>query len=144
MTDAGDLVVNDSLRLPRAELAYRATRSGGPGGQHVNTSSTRVELVWDVERSPSLSEEQRELIRRKLANRISSEGLLLLAASEHRSQLRNREAATERLVALLREALVVPAARKKTRPGRAAREARLRAKKRRSELKRLRGALPEE
>ena len=135
------LAVNDSVRVPRAELTYRATRSGGPGGQHVNTSSTRVELAWDVGASPSVSDEERARIREKLSNRISGEGVLLLAASEHRSQNRNKEAVTERFVELVRQALVVPAKRKKTRPGKAAREARLRAKKHRSEVKRRRRSL---
>jgi ribosome-associated protein len=135
------LAVNDSVRIPRAELTYRATRSGGPGGQHVNTSSTRVELAWDVDASPSVGDEERARIREKLANRISGEGLLLLSASEHRSQNRNKEAVTERFVELVRQALVVPAKRKKTRPSRAAREARLHAKKHRSEVKRRRSSL---
>ncbi|HEX6749701.1 MAG TPA: alternative ribosome rescue aminoacyl-tRNA hydrolase ArfB [Longimicrobium sp.] len=141
MPDDGVLAINDSLWVPRAELTYRATRSGGPGGQHVNTSSTRVELAWDVDASPSVSEEQRTRIREKLANRINGEGVLLLAASEHRSQHQNREAVTERFVELVRQALVVPKKRKKTRPSQAAREERLRAKKRRSEVKRQRRSL---
>lgn len=141
MSDEGVLEVNDSLWIPRAELAYRASRSGGPGGQHVNTSSTRVEVAWDVAQSPSLSDEQRVRILEKLANRINAEGVLLLAASDHRSQHQNKEAATGRLVELVRQALVVPKPRKKTRPSRAQREARLHAKKRRSEIKRLRGSI---
>ncbi|HEV7588051.1 MAG TPA: alternative ribosome rescue aminoacyl-tRNA hydrolase ArfB [Longimicrobium sp.] len=141
MSDDGVLAVNDSVRVPRAELTYRATRSGGPGGQHVNTSSTRVELAWNVDGSPSVSDEERARIREKLSNRISGEGLLLLSASEHRSQNRNKEAVTERFVALVRQALVVPAKRKKTRPSKAAREARLHAKKHRSEVKRRRRSL---
>jgi ribosome-associated protein len=139
--DDGVLEVNDSVRVPRAELTYRATRSGGPGGQHVNTSSTRVELAWDVDASPSVSDEERARIREKLSNRISGEGVLLLAASDHRSQNRNKEAVTERFVELLRQALVVQAKRKKTRPSKAAREARLHAKKHRSEVKRSRRSL---
>lgn len=141
MSDDGVLPVNDSLWIPRAELAYRASRSGGPGGQHVNTSSTRVEVTWDVGSSPSLSDEQRARLREKLANRINTEGVLLLAASDHRSQHQNKEAATERLVELVRQALVIPKARKKTRPSRAQREARLHAKKRQSEKKRLRSSI---
>jgi ribosome-associated protein len=139
MNEEGLIAVNDGLWIPRAELTYRATRSGGPGGQHVNTSSTRVELVWDVDASPSVTEEQRALIRGKLANRISGEGTLLLAASDHRSQYQNKEAVTERFAELLRQALVVPKKRKKTRPPRGASEARLRAKKQRSQLKKMRG-----
>jgi ribosome-associated protein len=143
MSDDGVLPVNDTLWIPRAELAYRASRSGGPGGQHVNTSSTRVEVTWDVGASPSLSDEQRARLREKLANRINAEGVLLLAASDHRSQHQNKEAATERLVELVRQALVIPKARKKTRPSRAQREARLHNKKRQSEKKRLRRTLEE-
>jgi ribosome-associated protein len=139
MNEDGLIAVNDGLWIPRAELTYRATRSGGPGGQHVNTSSTRVELVWDVDASPSVTEEQRALIRSKLANRISGEGTLLLAASDHRSQYQNKEAVTERFAELLRQALVVQKKRKKTRPPRGASEARLRAKKQRSQLKKMRG-----
>jgi len=138
MSDAGLIAVNDGLWIPRSELTYRASRSGGPGGQHVNTSSTRVELVWDVGASPSLTEEQRELIRTKLANRISGEGTLLLAASDHRSQHQNKEAVTGRFADLLRVALTVPKKRKKTRPPRGASEARLRAKKQRSQVKKMR------
>lgn len=144
MSDEGLIAVNDGLWIPRSELTYRATRSGGPGGQHVNTSSTRVELVWDVGASPSVTEEQRELIQTKLANRISGEGTLLLAASEHRSQHQNKEAVTGRFADLLREALIVPKKRKKTRPPRGASEARLRAKKQRSQVKKMRSGPIEE
>lgn len=134
----GVIGINDALWIPRTELTYRATRSGGPGGQHVNTSSTRIELLWDVGASPSLSDEQRALILEKLANRISQEGVLLIAASEHRSQLQNKEAATARLAELVRQALVVPKTRRKTKPSRASREERLRAKQHRSSVKRMR------
>ena len=141
MTEDPILTVTADLQVPRAELDFRASRSGGPGGQHVNTSSTRVELTWDVAGSPSLTAEQRERILEKLANRISGEGVLALAASEHRSQHQNREAAVQRFVELLRQALHVPKARRKTRPTRASRERRLQAKKRRSEVKRMRGSV---
>ena len=144
MSDAAVLTVNDGLFIPRSELTYRASRSGGPGGQHVNTSSTRVEVTFDVGRSPSLDEAQRSLILERLANRINSEGELLLVEGGSRSQHQNKEAVTERLVELLREALVVQKPRKKTRPPRAAKEERLETKKRRSEVKRLRGRVPTE
>lgn len=137
--DTSVLVVSDDLFIPRSELTYRATRAGGPGGQHVNTSSTRVELVWDVASTPSLTDAQRNRITEKLGNRISQEGLLQLSDASTRSQHRNREAVTERLVELLAEALVVPKPRKKTRPSRASKERMLKAKKRRGEVKRLRG-----
>lgn len=135
------LPIQEGLSLPRAELSYRASRSGGPGGQHVNTSSTRVELLWDVGASPSVSEEQRALIREKLSNRIDGEGVLHLVSSEHRSQHQNREAVTKRLAELLRRALHVPRARKKTRPTAASREERLKSKKLRSQTKRTRGRI---
>jgi ribosome-associated protein len=133
------LAITDDLFIPRAELSYRASRSGGPGGQHVNTSSTRVELVWNVAASPSLSEAQRALVLEKLANRINAEGELLLVGGESRSQYQNKEAVTERFAELLREALHVPKPRRKTKPSRAAREERLQSKKRRSETKKMRG-----
>jgi len=137
MTD-GLVRISDELSIPLSELRFRASRSGGPGGQHVNTSSTRVELVWDVEGSPSLTEEQRERLLEKLRNRISGEGLLLLAATGSRSQHRNREEVTERFAEVLAAALHVPKKRRKTRPGRASREARLESKKRRSQTKKMR------
>lgn len=145
MSEASVLRITDDLWVPRAELTYRATRSGGPGGQHVNTSSTRVELAWDVEGTPSLTDEQRARVRTKLSNRINTEGMLLLTEGGSRSQHRNKEAVTERFQELLREALHVPKRRKKTRPTRASRERHRKAKKRRSEIKRLRGPvnLPE-
>ena len=134
----GLIAVDDSLWIPRAELTYRATRSGGPGGQHVNTSSTRVELAWDVSGSPSVTDEQRALILARLANRINGDGVLLISASEHRSQHQNKEAATARFAELIRGALVVQKPRRKTKPSRASREERLRSKQRRSSIKRMR------
>lgn len=139
MDDTPFLYVTDELFLPRAELSYRASRAGGPGGQHVNTSSTRVELMWDIAASPTLTEAQRERIQKKLVNRISGEGVLLLAEGGSRSQHQNKEAVTERLQELLREALHVPKPRKKTRPTRASQERRRESKKHRSEVKRMRG-----
>ena len=135
------LQINDSLWIPRAELTYRATRSGGPGGQHVNTSSSRVELAWDVGASPSLTDEQRTRIQEKLANRINSEGVLLMSSSEQRSQHQNRESVTARFAELVAQALVIPKKRIRTRPSRASREARLDEKKKRSEVKKMRGSI---
>jgi ribosome-associated protein len=139
VSDPAVLEVEGDVWIPRAELTYRASRSGGPGGQHVNTSSTRVELSWDVAHTPSLTEEQRARVLGKLANRINSDGVLLLTEGGSRSQHQNRDAVTERFRRLLGQALRVPKPRKKTRPPRASREARLQAKKQRSEVKRLRG-----
>lgn len=135
MADDLPIAVNDDFWIPRSELSYKATRSGGPGGQHVNTSSTRVELLWDVEHSPSLDDAQRALVREKLANRIDAEGVLHLAGSEHRSQHQNKEAVTDRLADLVRNALHVPKPRKKTRPTRASREKRLENKRIRAQKK---------
>ena len=134
----GYLEVTPALLLPLAELDYRATRAGGPGGQHVNTSSTRIEVWWDVRSSPTLTGEQRALVLERLATRIDGEGRLRIVASESRSQLRNREAATERLRELVASALAVRKPRKRTRPTRAAKAARLEAKRRRAATKRRR------
>lgn len=140
MSAGSALVVNRHLSIPRHELGFRASRAGGPGGQHVNTSSTRVELSWNVEHSRALSPDQRTRLREKLASRLDGAGSLRVVASASRSQVRNRQDAEERLVALIRRALVVAKPRKKTRPGRAAVESRLRTKQKTSEKKRERRA----
>jgi ribosome-associated protein len=133
------VVINSGLSIPRAELSYRASRSGGPGGQHVNTSSTRVELLWDVLASQSITEEQRERIRDKLAKRIGEDGVLRVVSATSRSQYQNKEEVTERFARLLDQALHTPKPRKRTKPSRASKEARLRQKKQRSEAKKRRG-----
>jgi ribosome-associated protein len=138
MDDPGYLTIAPELRLPLGELDYRASRSGGPGGQHVNTSSTRVEVWWDVAASPSLTEEQRARLLTRLASRLDSSGRLRLVSSGSRSQLRNREDATARLREVVAEALRVPKRRRPTRPTKAAKAARLEAKRRRSSIKRER------
>jgi ribosome-associated protein len=139
VSDDALLSIDDTLAVPRAELSYRATRAGGPGGQHVNTSATRVELTWDVAHSPSLTDEQRARILEKLANRIDQDGVLRLTDAGSRSQHQNREAVTARFQTLVAGALRVPKRRKRTKPPRASKEARLRAKKKRGETKKLRG-----
>jgi ribosome-associated protein len=136
MPDRSFLDVTAAVSIPRAELQYRATRAGGPGGQHVNTSSTRIELLWDLPRSQAVTEEQRERIRGKLAARLDADGMVRVVASDRRSQQQNREAADERLVALVRHALHVPKRRKPTKPPKAAKERRLAEKRKRSERKR--------
>jgi ribosome-associated protein len=130
--------VDASLSIPRHELEYRATRAGGAGGQHVNTSSTRIELLWDLERSSAVTDEIRERLRAKLASRLDAEGKVRVVSSTRRSQQQNREAADDRLAELVRQALFVPKPRKKTKPGRAAKERRLTEKKQHSERKRNR------
>jgi ribosome-associated protein len=132
---AGALAVDSDLSIPRHELTFRATRAGGPGGQHVNTSSTRIELEWNVERSRAVTEEQRSRLRSKLSNRLDAQGHLRIVASAFRSQARNREDAEQRLSALVRRALAVPRPRKKTRPTRGSVEQRLQSKKKLSEKK---------
>ncbi len=135
----GPLRVTVRLVIPEAELTWRFSRSGGPGGQHVNTSDTRVELSFDVAGAASLPARLRARALERLAGRLV-DGVLTVAASEHRSQLRNREEAEDRLAELLRGAVAPPPRpRTPTRPTRAGRERRLQDKKHRGEVKRLRG-----
>ncbi len=122
--------------IPPEELQFRATRSGGPGGQHVNTSSTRVEVRWNVTTSPSLSERQRERLRQRLASRIDRQGVVRVVAAARRSQYQNRLAALERLQGIVDRALAEPKPRRKTKPSRATRRARLDAKRRQAQKKR--------
>jgi ribosome-associated protein len=126
------------LPIPESELEYRATRSGGPGGQHVNTSSTRVEVRWNVLTTVALDEPTRARVVARLANRIDADGWVRVVASDSRSQHRNREAARDRLVALVSRAAAVPNVRRKSRVPPAERRRRLQAKKRRGEVKRAR------
>jgi ribosome-associated protein len=145
MADGNVLEVTPHLRIPFSELEYRASRSGGPGGQHVNTSSTRIEVWWDVAGSPSISPDQRALLLERLGRRLDSSGRLRLVSSGSRSQLRNREEVTERLRSVLGAALVLRKKRKPTKPSRAAKAARMEAKRRRATTKqRRRAPIPEE
>jgi ribosome-associated protein len=133
-----DLRVNDWLLIPAAELHERFSRSSGPGGQSVNTADSRVELSFDVDRSPTLPEWARARIADRLAKRLVG-GVLTVAASEQRSQLANRQAARARLAALLRDGMAPPQRpRIPTRPARAANERRLEAKRNRASIKRTR------
>ncbi len=129
------LIVNAHVRIPRTELDVRATRSGGPGGQHVNTSSTKIELRWQPAASVALSEVQRERLLTNLAGKLDGDGWLRLTASEHRSQLQNREAAEARLVAMIKGALVVPKVRRATKPTYTSKVKRLETKSQRSAVK---------
>lgn len=132
------LRVSSSLTIPESELSWRFSRSSGPGGQGVNTADSRVELVWDAANSTTLTPYQRDRIVDRLSGRLVN-GVLTIAASEHRAQLRNRDAARERLVALVAEALRPPAPqRRATKPSRGSKERRLTAKKRRTDVKRMR------
>lgn len=133
--NAAWLVVTPELKIPRAELEYRASRSGGPGGQHVNTSSTRIEVWWDITNSAAVDDAQRHRLLTRLATRLDGAGRLRLVSGATRSQLKNRMEVTERLAEVVARALHVPKPRKKTKPSRAAKAARLDAKRRRSSLK---------
>jgi len=130
--------VNDHVTIPRDELLARASRAGGAGGQHVNTSSTRIELLWNVGTTRALTDEQRERVLHKLSSRLDGERNIRVVASDRRSQRQNREAAEGRLADLVRAALVVPKKRRATKPSRASKQARLDSKKRLSDKKRER------
>lgn len=137
------VTVNPGLRIPASELRFTAARSGGPGGQHVNTTSTKVTLIFDLAASPSLTEDQRRTVFAKLAGRINQAGELRITASEFRSQAGNKAAAVLRFAELLRQALTPRAKRRRTKPTLASRLKRLEAKRLRGGLKRQRGKPPE-
>jgi ribosome-associated protein len=138
MSAEGFVEITATLRIPLSELTYRASRSSGPGGQHVNTSSTRIEVVWDIAASAAVTEEERARLLARLATRLDSAGRLRLVSGETRSQLRNRESVTERLRTVVASALALPKRRKRTRVPASVKAARLEAKRRRSDLKRTR------
>ena len=132
------LAIDAAVSIPRSELVFKATRSGGPGGQHVNTSSTRIELLWCPATSRALDDARRARVLEKLASRLDGDGCVRVVASENRSQLRNREDAERRLAELVRKALVVPKVRRKTKPSRAAKARRIDEKKKQSNKKAMR------
>ena len=138
MADPADLYVTDTLSIPFSELRYQFSRSGGPGGQHVNRTETQVELTFDVQGSASLDDSQRARVLGKLASVIDSRGVLHLSCQTTRSQARNRAEVTERFRRLLQQALHVPQRRRPTRPSRTAVERRLEEKRRAGTLKRER------
>ena len=132
------LRVDAGLTIPESELSWRFSRSSGPGGQGVNTTDSRVELVWDAAGSAVLSPAQRERLLDRLSGRLV-DGALTIAASENRAQLRNRDAARTRLASVVADALRPPSpARRPTTPSRGAKERRLKAKQRRTDTKQLR------
>jgi len=139
---SGPLRVTRSVVIPERDLTWRFSRSSGPGGQSVNTADSRVELSLDVARTTALGPVQRARVLERLSRRLV-DGVLTVKASEHRSQLRNREAALERMARTLAEALAPPPPRRRpTRPTRGAVERRLADKKRRARTKRLRRSEP--
>jgi ribosome-associated protein len=132
------LRINSGVTIPESELSWRFSRSSGPGGQGVNTADSRVELVWDAAHSSVLSPLQRERLLERLSGRLV-DGVLTIAASEHRAQLRNRDAARARLADVVADALRPSSPfRRATSPSRGAKERRLKAKKQRTDVKRLR------
>ncbi len=138
MVRAEPLTIRPGLELPARELHYEFARSGGPGGQNVNKVETKVLLRFRALSSPTLSEDARSAIRRRLSTRLTSDGEILIHAARHRERERNIEDARERLAALLRAALAEPKARRATRPTRGSQQRRRATKDRRSALKRAR------
>jgi ribosome-associated protein len=130
--------ITEQLYISENELKFTASRSGGPGGQHVNKVSTRITLSFDVINSHALSDDQKQLILRRLATRINRQGILQIAGQEHRSQTSNRNAAIERFVELMRKALKRKVIRQQTKIPKGAVESRIRVKKLRGRLKRQR------
>ena len=138
------ITVTDSLVIPDAELDTKASRSSGAGGQHVNKTSSKIEITWNVRDSHAISDEQRQTLLEKLASRLSNDGGVRIVASEMRSQKQNRERAEARLADLVRRALTPRKKRKPTRRPRRADEARLASKKLHSKKKRERLRGPED
>ncbi|MGW6444005.1 alternative ribosome rescue aminoacyl-tRNA hydrolase ArfB [Lentzea sp. NPDC055074] len=134
-----DVTVTRTLVVPASELRERFSRSGGPGGQGVNTADSRVELSFDLAASPSVPEHLKARMLERLAGRLV-DGVITIAASEHRAQLQNRAAARERLAAVLRAAAAAPPpVRRATKPTRGSQERRIASKKRRADTKKGRG-----
>ncbi len=140
----GDLVVNSQLTIPGSEIRFRFSRSGGPGGQNVNKLETRVELLFDLAHSASVTESQRQLLVLRLAGQVDASGMVRLVVSDTRSQLQNRELARARLAELLRRALRVRRSRRASSPPPGAIESRLNAKRHVSTVKRCRQAPADE
>ncbi len=135
--------LSHGISIPLSEIDIRFVRSSGPGGQHVNKTSTQAEISFDLMSSPSIPESERLWLRSKLASKLDTEGRLQVTSQAYRSQLRNREDAIEKLVLMLNQALQRPKKRKLTRPTHGAKESRLRSKKLHSERKALRTKRPD-
>ena len=132
------VIINERISIPEDELDFTASRSGGPGGQHVNKVSSKVILWFDLANSPSLSPEDKELIASRLGSRIGKDGVLRVVSQSTRSQLYNRELAIERFVELLQSALKQLPVRKKTRISKGAKLRRLEEKKQHGIVKKVR------
>ena len=139
-----DVRISRSLTIPGDEIRFRFSTSGGPGGQHANKAATRVDLIWNVQSSRALGPRQRQRVMSRLQNRIDGAGNLRLSSDARRSQMRNRDEALRRLEVLVRGALKRETPRVATGPTRASKERRLQDKRRRSQIKRLRRATPDD
>jgi ribosome-associated protein len=137
----GDIVIDSRTVIPSAEISFRFSRSGGPGGQNVNKLETKVELLFDVANSPSLDDDQKERILSRERKRVDADGVLRVTAQESRSQFANREEAVKKFVAILSHALARRKKRKKTGVPKAARERRIEGKKLRGRIKKMRGRI---
>lgn len=126
------------------ELVYKTSRSSGPGGQHVNKTESRVELSWNLQATECMNENQKQLVKQRLASRLTDHGTLILTSEKFRSQFRNRVDVTERFFELIAASLVPPRKRHPTRPTRTSIEKRIQGKKIRGELKRSRRQKPEQ
>ena len=138
------LVVTPELRIPRSELEYRASRSGGPGGQHVNTTDSAVMLRFDIGASPNLPEAVKYRLAVLAGSRMTRDGVIVLRSEGSRSQLLNRQEVRDRLLALIREATIVPKKRRPTKPTKASQQRRVDGKVKRSAVKAGRGRVSRE
>lgn len=134
--------VTAKIRLDEREIEESFVRASGPGGQNVNKLATAVQLRFDVRKSPSLPDDVRARLERLAGSRLTRDGVLVIIAQRHRTQVRNRQDALDRLIELIREAAVAPVKRRPTRPTKASRERRIEGKKKRASVKRLRGLRP--
>jgi len=130
-----DIPIKNGISIPYHELEITTSRAGGPGGQHVNKTETRITIRWNVKETSALSENLKELVLKNLESRLTADGVLVIHNSESRSQLQNKKNALENLATIVRKALFVPKKRMKTRVPKKEKERRLKEKKRRGEIK---------
>ena len=135
MSTNGDICVQNGVRIPSSELVIKACRASGAGGQHVNKTSTKVQITWHLLSSFALDDEQKQRLTERLRNRINKAGFITCSVDETRSQSKNIELAKERLAEMIKKALFVPKIRKATKPSKGSKERRLKAKKQRGQIK---------